>query len=64
MTQPQPEQPQLQIGLGNQRSILHQLYNLVLETTQTPEELERSWQNLVQEEEREILRRQRREERN
>jgi hypothetical protein len=57
MTQPQPDQPQLQIGLGNQRSILHQLYNLVLTTTQTQEELERSWQTLVQEEEREIPRR-------
>jgi predicted nucleic acid-binding protein len=49
--------------LGNQRSILHQLYNLVLTTTQTREELERSWKTLVQEEEREILRRQRRDER-
>ena len=59
MTQPQPDQPQLQIGLGNQRSKLHQLYNLVLKTTQTHEELERYWRTLVQEEERQI-----REERN
>jgi hypothetical protein len=58
MTQPQPDQPQLQIGLGNQRSILHQLYDLVLTTAQTREELERSWQTLSHEEEREIVRRQ------
>jgi hypothetical protein len=63
MTLPQPNQPQLEIGLGNQRSILHQLYNLTITTTQTREELERSWKTLVQEEEREILRRQRRDER-
>jgi hypothetical protein len=63
MTFPQADQPHLEIGLNNQRSILHQLYNLVITTTETHEELERSWQILVQEEEREILRRQRRDER-
>jgi phosphoglycerate-specific signal transduction histidine kinase len=55
MTLPQADQPQLEIGLNNQRSILHQLYNLVITTVETREELERSWQTLVQEEEREIL---------
>jgi hypothetical protein len=63
MTLPQANQPQLEIGLNNQRSILHQLYNIVITTTRTREELERSWETLVQEEEREILRRQRRDER-
>jgi adenylate kinase len=63
MTLPQDDQPHLEIGLNNQRSILHQLYNLVIMTTETREELERSWKILVQEEEREILQRQRRDER-
>jgi hypothetical protein len=40
----------LEIGLNNQRSILHQLYNLVISTTETHEDLEWSWKNLVQEE--------------
>jgi hypothetical protein len=64
MTQPQPNQPQLQVGLGNQTSVLHQLYNLTLTTTRTHEELERSWETLSHEEEREITRRQRRQDRN
>jgi hypothetical protein len=55
MTLPQGNQPHLEIGLNNQRSILHQLYNLVISTAQTREELEGSWKILVQEEEREIL---------
>jgi hypothetical protein len=55
MNFPQDNQPQLEIGLNNQRSILHQLYNLAITTTGTREELERSWETLVQEEEREIL---------
>jgi len=63
MTFPQADQPHLEVGLNNQRSILHQLCNLVITTTDTKEELERSWQTLVQEEEREILCRQRRAER-
>jgi hypothetical protein len=33
MTQPEPNQPQLQVGLRNQGSVLHQLYDLVLTTT-------------------------------
>jgi hypothetical protein len=57
MTLPQGNQRHLEIGLNNQRSILHQLYNLVISTAQTREELEGSWKILVQEEEREILRR-------
>ena len=60
MTFPQADQPHLEIGLNNQRIILNQLYNLVITTIETQEELERSWQILFQEEEREILRRQRR----
>jgi hypothetical protein len=47
MTFPQADQPHLEIGLNNQRSILHQLYNLVIMTVETREELERSWQILV-----------------
>jgi hypothetical protein len=64
MTQPQPNQPQLQVGLGNQMSILHQLYDLTLTTTRTREEIERSWETLAREEEREIARRKRRQDRN
>jgi hypothetical protein len=60
MTLPKDNQPHLEIGLNNQRRILHQLYNLVIETTQAQEELERFWKILVHEEEREILQRQRR----
>ena len=52
----------MEIGLNNQRIVVHQLYNLVIITSQTQEELEGSLQILVQEEEREILQRQRREE--
>jgi hypothetical protein len=55
MTFPQADQPHLEIGLNNQRIILNQLYNLVITTIETQEELERSWQILVQEKEREIL---------
>jgi hypothetical protein len=39
---------------------MHHLQNLAITTTRTREELERSWETLVQEEEREILRRKRR----
>ena len=63
MNFPQANQAQLEIGLNNQRSILDQIYNIAITTTRTREELERSWKTLVQEEEREILRRQRRDER-
>jgi hypothetical protein len=62
MTLPQGNQPDLEIGLNNQRIVVHQLYNLVITTSQTREELEGSLQILVQEEEREILQRHRREE--
>jgi len=58
MTQPQPDQPQLQIGLGNKISILHQFYDLVVTTAQNREEIERFWQTLSNKEEREIPRRQ------
>jgi hypothetical protein len=59
MTQPNPNQPNLKIGLGNQQSILHQLYNMEITTARTREQLENSWEILVHEEEREITRRQR-----
>jgi hypothetical protein len=48
MTLPQTDQPHLEIGLNNQRSILHQLYNMVIMTVETHEELERSWHILAQ----------------
>jgi hypothetical protein len=60
MTQPQPNQPQLQDSLINQGSGLHQLYDLVLTTTKSLEELERLWETLSQEEERGIVLRKRR----
>jgi hypothetical protein len=60
MTQPEPNQPQLQVRLRNQGSVLHQLYDLVLTTTKSREELEISWETLAREEEREIVLRQRR----
>jgi hypothetical protein len=55
MTLPQDDQPQLEIRLNNQRSVLHNLYNLVIKTIETREKLEISWKTLVQEEERESL---------
>jgi hypothetical protein len=54
MTLPEPTQPQIQIGLRDQRSILHQLYDLVITTTRSHVELEMTWEVLSQEEEREI----------
>jgi hypothetical protein len=57
-----PEDDHLEIGLNNRQRIFHQLYNLVITKVETHEELERSWKILVQEEEREILWRQRRDE--
>jgi hypothetical protein len=42
MTQPNSNQPNLKIGLGNQQSILHQLYNLEITIARTREELENS----------------------
>jgi hypothetical protein len=42
MTLAQGNQPHLEIGLNNQRNILHQLYNLVITIAPTREELERS----------------------
>ena len=59
MTQPNPNQPNLQIGLGNQQIILHQLYNMEMKTSRTREKLENYWETLAREEEREITRRQR-----
>jgi hypothetical protein len=54
MTLPEPNQPQIQIGLKDQRSILHQLYDLTITRSRSHEELERTWEVLSQEEEREI----------
>jgi len=60
MTQPEPNQPQLQVGLINQGSVPHQLYDLVLTTGTSREDIERSWEFLAREEEREISLRQKR----
>jgi hypothetical protein len=60
MTLPEPNQPQIQVGLRDQRSILHQLYDLTITTTRSHEELERTWEALAQEEEITIALRQRR----
>jgi hypothetical protein len=51
MTQQDPNQPQIQIGLRDQGSILHQLYDLAITTTRSHEELERTWEALAHEEE-------------
>jgi hypothetical protein len=48
------------VGLRNQGSILHHLYDLVLKTTKIREDLERSWETLAHEEERELALRKRR----
>jgi hypothetical protein len=60
MNQPEPNQPQLQVGLINQGNIFHQLYDLVLTTTKIRELLERYWETLAREEERRIALRKRR----
>jgi hypothetical protein len=39
MNFPQTGQPHLEIGLNNQQSILHQLYNMIIATTETRKEL-------------------------
>lgn len=52
MTRRNPEQLNVQIGLDNQRSILHQLYSVEIDTAHTTEQLGRTWEVLCQEEER------------
>jgi len=64
MTQPESNQTQLQVGLRNKTSVLHQLYDFLLTTTRSREDIERSWETLSHEGEREIARRQRRSDRN
>jgi len=51
MTIPQRIQPNLPNGFGTQISISSQLFNLVLNTAKTREELERAWEALAQQEE-------------
>ena len=64
MTRQNPEQPNVQIGLDDQRSILHQLYSVAIDTAHTTKQLGRTWEVLRQEEERaDFLRAQRRQER-
>jgi hypothetical protein len=60
MTQLEPNQPQMQVGFRNQKSVLHQLYDLVLMKTKSHVEIERSWETLDREEEIAISLRQRR----
>jgi hypothetical protein len=47
MTQPEPNQPRLQARLKNQRSVPHQLYDLVLTSAKSQEELEIYWETLT-----------------
>ena len=51
MTHRNPEQPNVQIGLDDHGSILHQLYSLAIDTAHTAEQLGRTWEVLRQEEE-------------
>jgi hypothetical protein len=51
MTQPEPNQPQIQVWLRDQGSILHQLYDLTIKKTKIHQELERTWEVLAREEE-------------
>jgi hypothetical protein len=44
MTLPTPQQPNIRFHLPNQRSITSGLFDFVLETAPTHEELERSWE--------------------
>jgi hypothetical protein len=44
MTFPTPQQPNIRFHLPDQRSITSGLFDFVLETTLTHEELERSWE--------------------
>jgi hypothetical protein len=60
MTQLDPSQPQIQIGLRDQGSILYQLYDLFITTARSHEELERMWEALAHEDEIVIAKRQRR----
>lgn len=51
MTHRNPEQSNVQIELDDQRSILHQLYNVAIDTTHTVEQLGRTWEILRHKEE-------------
>lgn len=47
MSKPDPQQPNVPLVFGYQNSIIGQLYQLTLQTAQTTEELERSWEALA-----------------
>lgn len=47
MSKPDPQQPNIPLVFGNQKSVIGQLYQLTIQTAQTTEELERSWEVLV-----------------
>ena len=47
MSKPDPQQPNITLVFGHQRSIIGQLYQLTLQTARTTEELERSWEALA-----------------
>ena len=51
MTLPQQIQQKLPNGFGTQISIYSQLFNLVLNTARTRQELERAWEALAEHEE-------------
>jgi hypothetical protein len=44
MTFPTPQQPNIRFHIPDQRNITSSLFDFVLETTLTREELERSWE--------------------
>ena len=47
MSKTDPQQPNVPLVFGHQRSIIGQLYQLTLQTALTTEELERSWEALT-----------------
>lgn len=47
MSKPEPHQLNVPLVFGHQRSIIGQLYQLILQTACTTEELERSWEALA-----------------
>jgi hypothetical protein len=46
MKKPDPQQPNIPLVFGYQRSIIGQLYQFTLQTARTTEELERYWEVL------------------
>lgn len=47
MTLPESAQPNLPNKLGNQTSISRQLYDLILRTVRSRNELERAWETVI-----------------